>query len=260
MSNPSKHYQGLPRVDSPSHLDEQILAEAVRLAPTPAKSSKWLGATGWVSLAATASVIGLTVFVIRPGVDLISSGGHSLEPNMVQMEETVSLAGQNSGVSDEQVQDLTLAPRLQAEFQEMPEAPVLNEPGESTTMSSASAFTEPVQSLPMARSSAPTKPETNVASEKALLAESAPLNTEQQSDLAKPLARAKSTASMVADIAVAKEETTDVVSKQALSDQLAHIQTLVDEGRETDAIQALQNLIKRCPGCDIPPSIQALLD
>ena len=248
MSNPSKHYQALPRIDSPRHLDDQILSEAARLAPTPVKSPRWLSSTGWMSLAATASVIGLTVFVIRPGLDIVSSDRHHLEPQTPRVEETVSLAEENSGAAYETIQSLAVAPKVQHDAQiSQPAATLVESPKPSVVAPSVVAGA--VQA------------EQTLAEERANEPES--LNVELSSSLSQPLARAKTTlktaAPLLANTINTDGQTTDqaneTISKQELADQLAQIQRLVDDGREAEAIRALQDLIKRCPGCDIPPAI-----
>ena len=252
----SRLFNRVPSVDSPLDLDQKILAESRRLAPE--RQGRYL--RSWMPVTATVCMIGLAVFVAKPVLFNLKQTQRVQTSPVLQKQEG---APAMDSYKDDQVQEdvdstgnRTVDTVMENEVS-TPETTSKSVPAIEMLESHSNLVDEAAENLPadeirqefqVKKSSSENKEVYSAPDYSSEAARSASVTMEQD-DVS---VGASMSEPMVAD----SLPLVALVSEEELENALEEIRILIEAGKLKAAGSQLEELRKRCPGCDVPDSLE----
>lgn len=245
----------VPNVDSPPALDQKILAQSRRLAP----ERQGRNLRGWIPVTATICMVGLAVFVAKPVLfDLKQTQRVQTSP-VLQKQEGVSVSDSSksvqpqdtdsSGVTvlDDVMYNEIVTPETTSRIlptTEMAVSPDALMDGESENMPAV----EMRQELKAKKSSSEEKEDHPASGFSSTTAESDSVIMEQDNvSVGASIPEPR----MTEPVSVEQN-----VSKDDFAIALEEIKSLIEAGDLETAASQLEALRLRCPGCEVPDSLE----
>lgn len=248
----SEQYQQVPRVDSPEHLDKQILEAAHRHVPV----KHGIAINRWVPALATACVAGVVFYIATP---LIDSPSDLRPPAVVSETATMSDAEE---VSDGDSREVDVVDDLRAGFaagtaqqKQFPAQSRIEKPS-TTAARIQKSMKKAEQSDFMfqeeVKSEAEPRRSTSIAKKQnqslGVVSQSASSAGSQPSE--------KTAAS--ASIGVLRSKNKIQLSPEEITLRIEKINALAEKALDDDATRLLKQLIVQCPECALPEILAEL--